>query len=779
MKRFASICAALWLGAASVFAAVGDVLSTAVRADGWTAEIVLDDMTEGGVYNYGWSTNQIFSTSLPKVVFTVTSETFTTSGTPTTRVRYVRGGMSLDTTDDPEQNADFVSGGDLHVLVTLEDWIYPDDIVTVSILNNWYVNGGTDSAPVTGQSVTNGSTVAYSTFPVDCAWTRPPFERLTDPTFTVGVLASALHAVDGKPVVSVVFTATDGTVTRTVTTTTMTKSAFTGDKRVCAEYLATFNNTDFTQDAIITVNAKAYPYVGDATNIFDSSTFPDQPSVKPGPQKFLCDKNGTYQRSMALVDPAATDDTTGLAYASGSYDRTTAAPFKTPAGAMAAIAARNNSVYGRNDISAAIVEMKAGTSYALFGATGAFGNADPASWAILRPVPGLDADDVQFSSNSGEADLTDRVKFENIGFTSPTSGPTGINALWLDRCKLAASSTPSSGQISGNTHVWMTGCDVPNWSNLRPFGSGLGGFKLIRGCDFTGYRNNIVPEVFLANVKNDRSSPTPSVPGILLQDGVGSTSGPWESIFIAYNEIYGLAGIGLKYWNEKDYAPTRGLTFMENLFESVSNATNYNLIQVSGAAEFNETFTNCKMWHNTWMGERHFICYNDNGTQPVWYKGVEMVGNICWEYNIKDNNHGTGNPARIGNWSVLYGVGQSGNLNADSGTGDQFTNRWGGINVRKDVWSTAYTFFDFLDYQATVETGDPDAAGLGDYRLGASSPARDLLYVYKTPYDLDGNARGLPDSAGAYTTFAGSPPPSPAGTINATTVNPTNLIITP
>jgi hypothetical protein len=774
MIRLVSILAALWLSAATLLAAVGDVLSTTVRSDGWTAEIVLDDMTQGGVYAFGWSTNQIAATSLPKVVFTVTSETFV-NGTPTTKVRYVRGGMSLDTTDDPELNADFESGGDLHALVTLEDWIYPDDVVTVTISNDWYVNGMTNSSPVTGQAVANNSTRAY--FATDFVWTRPPFERITAPTFTVGALASSHHALNGKPVDCVIFTATDGITTpQTVTVSSMTKSAFIGDKRVCAEYLATFDNTAFTQGATITVNAKAYPHIGDASNIFDSATFAAQPSVKPGPQTFLCDKNSTYGRSIALVDPAAVNDTAGVAYDPATYDRTTAVPCKTVAGAFAKIAARNLSVHGRNDISASVVEMKAGTSYSLFGATGAPGNLDPASWAIVRPVPGLGPNDVQFSGNSGDGDLSDRVKFENIGFTSSTSGPAGINALWLDRCKLAAAGTPSNGQFSGNTHVWMTGCNVSNWSNLRPFGSGLGGFKLIRGCDFTGFRANIIPECFLANIKNDRSSPTPSAPSVFLIDGLGSTSGPWESVFIAYNEIYGLAGIGLKYWDKKAYAPTRGVTMMENLFESVSNATNYNLIQLSGSGEFNQTFTNAKLWHNTFMGERHFICYNDNGTQPVWYLGVEMVGNICWEYNIKDNNHGTGNPARIGNWSVLYGVGQSGNLNADSGTGDQFTNRWGGINVRHDVWGTNYAFFNFLDYQATVETGDPDAAGLGNYRLGPTSPARDLLFTFKTPYDLDGNARGLPDAAGAYTTFSGPPPAAPMN-LNAQTINVGTLII--
>lgn len=771
MNRVLSILAALWLSAATVLAAVGDILSTTVRSDGWTAEIVLDDMTEGGIYDYGWTFNQVWSTSLPKVVFTVTSETYNEDGTTTSKVRYVQGGKYLDTTDDPEQNADFVSGGDLHALVTLNDWIYPDDVVTVTVLNDWYVNGGTNSSPVTGQAVTNGSTQAY--FDVDFEWTVPPFERLTEPTFTVRGLASSHHAFDGKPVVSVIFTATDGTTTQTQIVTAMSKLTFTGDKKVCAEYIATFNNT-FTQDARVTVNAKAYPHIGDASNMFDSSTFAAPPSIQPGPLYFLCDKNSTYGWSIALVDPITGNDSTGVAYDPDIYNRNTAIPCLTAAGAFAKIAARNNSVHGRNDISASVVEMKAGTSYALFGATGAPGNINPESWAIVRPVPGLGSNDVQFSTSSGDNDLSERVKFENIGFTSPTSGPTSINALWLDRCKLAASSAPSSGQISGNTHVWMTGCDVSNWSNLRPFGSGLGGFKLMRGCDFTGYRSNMTPAVFIGNIKNDRSISAST----FLQDSLGASSGPWTSIFVAYNEIYGLAGVGLNYWENITFAPIRGITIMENVFESVSNSTTYTLIELNGSDQYNETFSNAKLWHNTFMGERHIICYNASGTDPVWYLGVEMVGNICWEYNIKDNNHGgpgSASPARIGNWSVLYGVGQSGNLNADSGTGDQFTNRWGGINVRHDIWGTDYTFFDFLDYQATVETGDPDAAGLGNYRLGPASPARDLLYLYKTPFDVDGNARGLPDSAGAYTTFSGAP--SSSGIINADTTNAVNIRI--
>jgi hypothetical protein len=317
---------------------------------------------------------------------------------------------------------------------------------------------------------------------------------------------------------------------------------------------------------------------------------------------------------------------------------------------------------------------------------------------------------------------------------------------------LASSATPNN-IITGNTHVWITGTTIGLWSNLRPFGSGLGGYKLVRGCTLNGFRANIVPEVFMGNRKTDKSLSTPSYPSTLLEDGVGSASGPWESVFIVDNELMGIAALGFKYWDDIAHSPLRGLTVYGNLAESVSNATQYGLFHMSASDQYNLTFQNAKVWHNTFMGERHFICYNSSGTQPVWYHGVSMVGNIAWEYNIKDNNHFPASANRIGNWSLLYGVGYSGNLHVDSGGNDQFNNRWAGINTRQDVWGTNFAFYDFLDYKATIFTNDPNALGLGNYRLGASSPARDLLHVNKIAYDLDGNLRGLPDDAGAYSSY--------------------------
>lgn len=762
MKHTIAILAALWLSAASLLAALGDIIGASVRSDGWTMKITMDDLATGGTYNTGWVNSggvlNLAPSSVPRIVLTVASAGFTSTGTPTTNIRTVHGTIPLVTADLAETIQHQVVGGDLEVIIGLNEWIYANDTVTVSILNDIYVNGATSSSPVTNLAVTNqASHSANGYFPVDFGWTRPPSQLVSGSTLTVSCWASDRHA-DGQPARCVRFTATDGTTTQTIIKSTMEKRPMPGDHNPSAEFVADFDNTQFIQGATVTVNASAYPFIGDASNVFNTTSYSAQPTYDPGPLTFVCNKTGAYGTSIALVDAATGVDATGVAYDPATYNPVTAAKFATVAGAAVKIAARNNTVYGRNDLSGSVVEVLAGNQVWL-GPSGAFGTT-PATWLTIRPAAGVADHAVVFNSSSGVYDLTDRVRVERCKLSMTGSGPTGCNMLWLDRNWMESTGT---SVISGNTFVWATGNKIKNWATgLKTFSTAnIGGYVLVRGNEFDGFRNLIISPMIIANTKVDRTSVSPSVPNLFIQDGNGGSQGPSESAFVVYNKFLGIAGQGIKYINQVAYMPVRGVTIAENLFESVSNATNYALFQFSASDQYNQFVNNVKIWNNTVIGERHFIAYNSTGTQPVWYLGWSLKNNIAWEYNIKDNNHDVSSSARIGNWSILYGVGQSGNLHADSGTGDQFNNRWAGINSRQDIWGTNFAFYDFIDYKASVETGDPDSLGLGDYHLGAASPARDLAYQLVTPYDVEGNARSLPDSAGAFTTSSGGAPNTP------------------
>ena len=235
----------------------------------------------------------------------------------------------------------------------------------------------------------------------------------------------------------------------------------------------------------------------------------------------------------------------------------------------------------------------------------------------------------------------------------------------------------------------------------------------------------------------------------------------------------GINGLGLKFADiVKTSSFQRGALIANNLFESIATSVSYPLFGISTNDQTMQPINDVLVWNNIMMGQRHITAYNSSGTLPVYYNYWYMKNNIAWEYNIKTDLHA--DPAadgnRIGNWPVYHGVGYSGNVHSDSGTGDQFNNRFAGIRTSQTIWGTNTLYFDFVNYRASPATG---VAGLGngDYHIQAASPAKDIAVDWVLPYDLEGNVRGLPDSAGVYTTFVGTEPEPPAsgGTINATT----------
>src|SRR3989344_8337761 len=119
-----------------VFAATGDISAVRIAGDtnhnGWTAEIDIEGLATGGTYAFGMGANN--DPSSAKIVFTVTSPGYDTSGNSTTIARTVYGTQWVRKASPDDATADEASaGGTLTVKVSLSDFIYADETATVTI----------------------------------------------------------------------------------------------------------------------------------------------------------------------------------------------------------------------------------------------------------------------------------------------------------------------------------------------------------------------------------------------------------------------------------------------------------------------------------------------------------------------------------------------------------------------------------------------------------------------------------------------------------------------
>ena len=661
------------------------------------------------------------------------------------------------------------TGTALVTLVALSDYIFVDDNTgggksgttpTVTIPASFITNtGGASQASnaLAAAAVTQNSTVAYSACPAMGSWAWPGFQRW-DATSKLRVVAFDRNARNGRPVAAVKFTVTDThshTYTEIVTAPSFDPSV--GDASAVIEYVTTGDITSgLTQGDTLTANFIAYPWVGDAGSILDSSAGTAAPTPLVGPITGVCDSAGTYGVTCALVDDATGSDAGALTvYDSASFNPATAYKFLTIAKAARAIRDYNNANHSRDRVDAGEIHCNAGT-YAWLGATisGTYG-ATATCWITVKPAAGVARASVEINATSGNTDISDRVKLENVTIDSTTNNTfAGCLAMWLDQCVINSSS--GTGIWNDNLqNVWVTRCPVPVFlQGFRPAASTTTlAFPLIRGCDLSGYTRGMQCYTVIGNVMNGNVVPAVTT---LFYDQISNTmSNPVPtSLILAYNQIYGwnqTTGVMCDFGQTSKIA-TRGYAIVGNVFES-TGPTSGNTICDVGSGEGLTTNTpvdNVIIWHNTFMGVRENGPYNSSGSTVKFRRYWSIKNNIYYDWNTKNDDFtGDLNGLRIGSWPCLYGVGMSGNVLGDSG--NHFNCDFSGLSTINTDWgtgSTAPLYFQFVNYLASNE--DVAGAGGGDYRLQTGSPAYRLQRDWVLPYGLGGKSRsGNSDSAGA------------------------------
>lgn len=722
----------------------GEVITCSVS--GATA-VVVGNQSSGAVLRY----KSLTGTPLTGQTWSGAAAAFVnTSSTVTT--------LTVPTEDE------LVTSTGLIARVSLSEYVYVKEKTgagnsgtapTITAPAAWVTNTGgasQTSAALTAAAVTNNSTAAYQ--PVLGNWSYPFHGSLMDATSKLRVVAFDRHARLGRPVRCVKFTVYDGTTTNTEIVVNPTLTTDLGDQVPVIEYVTITDLTSgLTQGANLTLNFQIYPWVGDSDNDLISS---DGGFSYPTPLHCtltaVCDKDGTYGKSFAVVDAATGSDPavgsdSGKWVGDGTAHGTGAGltPYLTIGRAVRAVRDRNNATSGRDDVSGSVVYVKAG-SYKWLDYTTTFG-ATPNAFITIKPYTGVARADFIISGRNLTYDISDRVKIENATITSTTDNTfTGCLAMWFDNCDF----NMATGTLWASTgqRLWVTHTKVTNFGQgFRCFSTNDTAFSLVRGCDLDGLKTSIIPYTVIGNRKDGDLVPTAQ---LILGSVSGQNAPDPQSQILAYNRFYGYkssAGTLLSVGANADL-PVRGIAIVQNVFEStgISGAQHSDI----GAAEVttNTPVDNVIIWHNTFMGERQLMAYDSNGSTIKYRRFWSQKNNIFSLYGYKGDDY-TPSPdgVRVGNWSICYGVGTSGNVAIDNGS-NLFPLFAGLEETHRNISGLASSYWGFVDYQAAF--GAVAGAGDGDYRLLSTSPAIKTNLDLVLPYDIEGTTRAATGAAGAY-----------------------------
>lgn len=806
------------LCAAALSAAPGDILAVRVvgstttvtdatsacnsgsACDGWVLEVDVDALAVGGSYNLGIGTRN--NTTNATAYCDVTGEGYTAGAVLTTTTRRMYATKALRKVYNAAYTAPYPADeifaeGRLTLRLALSDFVYSGETLSCAIGAGLYTQGGTPTAAYSG-AATNASTLTHDQSRVLGNWSWPAWTRINaslagdgtnnaDGSVTVRAVAYHRAAKDGKPVAAVVFTLSDGTTTRTTTATAMTSDASFGDAVRVVEYVGTFTAAQiqaFPNGTAATLNFAAYPWVGGSAGVLDTATSGNtQPTPLISPRTLLIDHAGTYGTSAAVVnsDPMIGNDTTCVAVAESAFNANSPPdPCLTINGAAVKIRARNNSSHARGD-AAGVIYLAAG-NHAWTGASVSItGTAN--TWTVIRPLPGVARADVVINSLSGNGHLGTgtKIKLQNVTLNI-SSAPATVFAnstqyLWIDQCDLTSNAT--SATIVAPS-FFVTRSIVRNCRTcLQNFSTAFA--VLVRG-------NTVMPDyaqsasmwTILGNSITGNSGGNTT---FTFFSSPSTTPATWWPI-VAYNRLTRSAVTGsspIQHAQTTGTPPVgSGAAIVQNVFEWVSSFSRA-LVAIANDSSTVTPVRNIMLWHNTLVGQRTNRAYNDEGSTLRLRNLWSEIGNLYDSAALKADtfNHPSSgrNAARVGNWSVLYGVGNFGNMDVEAGTPSNpvglegtwqpefpgLLSDWiptvASSNEQSSTQPPANSAgMRPVNYQQFVAhrawNGITPGAGEGDYQLLSGSPAISLIPAGRAvlPVDIEGYPRrndGV-GAAGAY-----------------------------
>lgn len=723
--------------------------------NGWVARVTLPD-------------DSVSAFDPGKIVLTVSDPGFDGTGAPTVVQRTVRGTQVLRRQQPNQaQRLNSASGGVRTVYIALSDEVYAGTaIVSASAAPGYY--GAARAGAVAG--AVNGSTLAYPR-PL-FGWLNLQHERAAGTSFAVEAVAYHRHARNGRQVAVVRFQARDAQAAPNLSPAIVVGlpelSALQTGGNIVEAWRATLDLSGLAQGDLAQVNARVYPWIGDASAVLDTSD-PAQGAVvdvTPGsavnvsqghtPLRFAVDRTGGYGGGEAWVRVGASGGAVGSA----------ATPYATIDAALAALVAWNGANKGHADHSGSTVWLMDD------GAGGAVDHVIPATssraagkcWTDIRVAAGAAGQvRVAVAANVAQADL--------LRFRCPIVVATGGTAVSLNGGSLAnlkriafdgASVTyTATGQMTGFCIQW----GLKYWRNtvlsavLTPFYPFSGNTResnaLILGC--TGSvagQTKLIPNVCVGNV----------LTGPVIDDNAAANANalPIDGGILANNRF-----LNQKASNALGTAkPLSGFARVQNVFEmaGVASAAAWaigndgNVQPIANFVSMHNTVPGVGVGSSN-IGRQNAVYADVAGAAGVQKTMVERF-DLLHQRNCKTDTFigATTATGRTGNWRYRYGVGNLGVVavtgDATAGLGaaaDPSGGNWSGEYLEPgSTWAAGEANVGFVDNKAGTA-----GAGGGDYRLsGAGNAAfgRVPAGLSVLRFDLGGGARRQDGTgaAGAY-----------------------------
>lgn len=488
----------------------------------------------------------------------------------------------------------------------------------------------------------------------------------------------------------------------------------------------------------ITMNAKFYPWIGDASSVLDSSGGTAN-SREFCPQAFTKDTALFASPYLIYVDNTLGNDTTGVC------STTTATAEATPALTIPGAIIRARAQMPGNRIDGLRIRI---VNAQTISADVTFNTYQSNHEVIIEPAPGVSkaAANISFGSTANRTLQLQWVRFRGVtltrtgtfGFTGKTAGSS---KLVLE--DVAFDNGSNNATFLTNFAGYFHGLTVMNpAANL--FTAGTPEYRLFRGVDYGTMNGGVTTSVerwlMLGCVFR----------GIATTRGSRSDSGA----IAAFNKFLGCGGgAGLfTYGGSQDVA---GAAFVQNVCEW-SSATNNPFFRPSADGETGNV-THLVVHQNSFAGFNDYgrgnILYNES-TAARTHKLCSFVGNIHVQINTKHDVFKT-DGTRIQSWPYAFGVGCRGEFSQFLSAGSPgFAPDFAGLNASLGASNSVMNDPKFTAPAATT-SGPVAGAGGGDYTLQAGSPCIGRVAVPVLAFDLAGTARSLTASAsGAYERLA-------------------------
>lgn len=621
-------------------------------------------------------------------------------------------------------------GTDYTVYFSLSDDIYAGSTIISATAASGFYGAAADGAV---GSVQNNATLAYPK-PL-FAWLNLQHERAGAGGLAVEAVAAHQHARNGRQVARIDLIAKDAQVVPNVAATQVAAapslSAFQTQGQIVEAYKATIPVTALTQGDICQVNAKVYPWIGDASAVLDLEVDGlAWPTANPQtPLRFLNDKTGGYGGAHVAVKAGAVGGTVQSSYASAITT-----PFPTVNAALAALPAWNNTNKGHSDHSGAIVWfMDDGAGGAVAHApTANMGSiavgkcwtemrVDPAATGAVsllmsatRTVPSLLRWMLPITHTAGNgldggASTPNNVMVAHDGNTITYAG-SGVMISY--RCGLIYQRNVTISGMTGASQHMMSGQSTNRIQTALALGvlaedstvdSSVQPFALI-GCRFK--RMHLIENNYA------------SVPAWDSQDGMFVQN-------TLFRDVRAASVLGNR------FAYVRGLALLQNVFER-ANVGSSPALQL-GADSTVQPMANVVMAYNTIPGEtsecRFNVAYTDVAGSVGVKKTVTLRFNLVAEYNTKRDPFATVTTVsgRVGTWRNGYTVSHLGNVSVLGSAGGSAPNADGSTWLGEAWPAATYNVGAGSVTYTNDQTGASNPGG-GTYTLtGGSNAAYDAV----------------------------------------------------